>query len=111
VWFFGLFYPRAVSDSIGSKPEDRGFLAMAKPKLECIHNKQFEEKLMPGGHASHKGSSAKPNTNASGQIDDAADTSVNPEAELELSADALRVPEAPTNEAATQRPENKTEEE
>jgi len=28
---------------------------------------------MPGGHASHKGSSAKPNTNAEGKIDDATD--------------------------------------
>jgi len=31
---------------------------------------------MPGGHASHKGSGTKPNTNASGIIDDAADASV-----------------------------------
>lgn len=66
---------------------------------------------MPGGHASHKGTSAKPNTNASGQIDDAADMSVNPEAEVELGADALRVSEAPADAAATQRPENKKQEE
>lgn len=34
---------------------------------------------MPGGHASHKGSSIKPNTNAAGKIDTAADSSTSPE--------------------------------
>lgn len=34
---------------------------------------------MPGGHASHKGSSTKPNTNAEGIIDDAADPSLDGE--------------------------------
>jgi hypothetical protein len=34
---------------------------------------------MPGGHASHKGSSVKPNTNANNQLDTAADLGVNPE--------------------------------
>jgi hypothetical protein len=34
---------------------------------------------MPGGHASHKSTSNKPNTNANGVIDDAADTTVAPE--------------------------------
>ncbi len=68
----------------------------------------FEEKLMPGGHASHKSTSNKPNTNASGQMDDAADMSVNPEAEVESNADALRVSEAPADAAATERP-NKQE--
>lgn len=34
---------------------------------------------MPGGHASHKSTSNKPNTNANGVIDDAADTTVEPE--------------------------------
>lgn len=29
---------------------------------------------MPGGQASHKGSSVKPNTNAEGRLDTAADT-------------------------------------
>lgn len=37
---------------------------------------------MPGGHANHKGSSTKPNTNAPGIIDDAADPSINGEEEL-----------------------------
>lgn len=31
---------------------------------------------MPGGHASHKGSGPKPNTNASGIVDDAADPAI-----------------------------------
>ncbi len=34
---------------------------------------------MPSGHASHKGASDKPNTNAPGQIGSAADKSVDPE--------------------------------
>lgn len=34
---------------------------------------------MPSGHANHKGTSDKPNTNATGQIDTAADKAVNPE--------------------------------
>ena len=34
---------------------------------------------MPGVHASHKSTSNKPNTNANGVIDDAADTTVEPE--------------------------------
>lgn len=33
---------------------------------------------MPGGHASHKGTSAKPNTNAPG-FDDAVDPTIEPE--------------------------------
>jgi len=65
---------------------------------------------MPGGHASHKSTSIKPNTNASGQIDDAADMSVDPKAEVESNADALRVSEAPEDAAATERPGNKGEE-
>jgi len=65
---------------------------------------------MPSGHASHKSTSIKPNTNASGQIDNAADLSLNPEAEVESNADAIRVSEAPADAAATERPENKQEE-
>ena len=62
---------------------------------------------MPGGHASHKGHSVKPNTNADGRIDDAADLSTNPGELLGEGADALRAKEAPKNQAATQRPEKK----
>ncbi|MEW6497587.1 MAG: hypothetical protein AB1589_34555 [Cyanobacteriota bacterium] len=62
---------------------------------------------MPGGHASHKGHSVKPNTNADGRIDDAADLATNPGDLLGEGADALRAQEAPENQAATQRPEQK----
>lgn len=59
---------------------------------------------MPSGHASHKGSSDKPNTNAAGQIDNAADKTVNPADLLPEGPDALRSEEAPENATATQRP-------
>lgn len=65
-------------------------------------------KVMPSGHASHKGNSAKPNTNTNGLIDESAsDTS--PEELLPEGPDALRAAEAPENAAATQRPEDKQE--
>lgn len=64
---------------------------------------------MPSGHASHKGSSDKPNTNATGQIDDAADKIVDPAELLPEGPDALRASEAPENTAATQRPGNEKE--
>jgi hypothetical protein len=41
-----------------------------------------KDKIMPGGHASHKGSSNKPNINAEGKIDTATDKSLDPEARL-----------------------------
>ena len=63
---------------------------------------------MPSGHASHKGSSAKPNTNTNGEINNAADMSLDPQAQLAEGADALRASEAPENAAATQRPESDT---
>lgn len=49
---------------------------------------------MPGGHASHKGSGTKPNTNASGILDDAADSS--------LEGDELLLEGATTNTIRTQ---------
>lgn len=55
-------------------------------------------------NASHKGKSIKPNTNAEGSVDTAADLSVNPEDLVDNNAAELRVAEAPANEAATQRP-------
>ncbi len=64
---------------------------------------------MPSGHASHKGTSAKPNTNADGLIDEAANT--NPQELLPEGPDALRAAEAPVNAAATQRPEDPKEQE
>ena len=62
---------------------------------------------MPSGHASHKGTSNKPNTNAEGFVDTAADQSVDPQELLGEGADALRAEEAPENAAATQRPADK----
>lgn len=38
---------------------------------------------MPSGHASHKGHSVKPNTNAEGQLDIAADLEENPRASVD----------------------------
>ncbi len=61
---------------------------------------------MPSGHASHKGTSDKPNTNAR-QIDSAADTV--PADLLPEGPDALRTSEAPENSAATQRPDSENE--
>lgn len=66
---------------------------------------------MPGGHASHKSTSIKPNVNTNGLIDDAADLNFDPQEVLPEGADALRAAEAPENAAATQRPEDKNEEE
>ncbi|MDZ8055738.1 MAG: hypothetical protein RMX68_010430 [Aulosira sp. ZfuVER01] len=62
---------------------------------------------MPGGHASHKGASDKPNVNANGIIDDAVDKTVNPEDLLPenlTNAETLRVDEAVNYPPATQRP-------
>lgn len=71
---------------------------------------QVEEKIMPSGHASHKGTSAKPNTNANDLIDEAA-ANPNPQELLAEGPDALRAAEAPVNAAATQRPEDPKEQE
>jgi hypothetical protein len=62
---------------------------------------------MGSGHASHKGHSIKPNTNANDRIDTAADLSVDPAELLDEGADSVRADEAPENSAATQRPEKK----
>lgn len=63
---------------------------------------------MPGGHASHKGHSVKPNTNTNGRIDEAADLAIDPGELLGEGADAHRAAtEAPENKAATQRPGDK----
>ena len=65
---------------------------------------------MPSGHASHKGSSDKPNLTATGQINSAADKTLDPQELLAEGPDALRAAEAPENAAATQRPEKEKEE-
>jgi len=61
---------------------------------------------MPGGHASHKGTSAKPNTNAEGQLDIAADKGVNPQDALseDTLVDSDRIEEAVNYPPATERP-------
>ena len=71
---------------------------------------QIEEKITPSGHASHKGTSAKPNTNANELIDEAA-ANTKPQELLPEGPDALRAAEAPVNAAATQRPEDQQEQE
>ncbi|GAB4365697.1 MAG: hypothetical protein Kow00121_02480 [Elainellaceae cyanobacterium] len=60
---------------------------------------------MPGGHASHKGKSVKPNTNAEGQLDTAADLATDPNELISEGPDAHRAEQAPQNEQATERPE------
>lgn len=59
---------------------------------------------MPGGHASHKGTSAKPNTNAPGSVDETTDA-IDPHTLAPENAETARLDEAPENEAATERPE------
>lgn len=71
---------------------------------------RVEEKIIPSGHASHKGTSAKPNTNANALIDEAT-ANPNPQELLAEEPDALRAAEAPVNVAATQRPEDQQEQE
>jgi len=66
---------------------------------------------MPSGHASHKGTSDKPNVNAEGVINDASDKSVNPEdllLEGQTNAETLRTEEAVNYPPATQRPDEKS---
>lgn len=64
---------------------------------------------MPGGHASHKGTSDKPNTNAAGQIDTAS-KEVDPKDILPEDIVATdRTQEAVNYPPATQRPEKKVE--
>lgn len=68
---------------------------------------------MPSGHASHKGTSNKPNVNANGVVNDATDTGVNPEGLLPedvTNTETLRTDEHVNYPPATQRPgeESKT---
>ncbi|CAA9282313.1 hypothetical protein AVDCRST_MAG92-3699 [uncultured Coleofasciculus sp.] len=64
---------------------------------------------MPSGHASHKGASAKPNTNANGLINAAAESTADPHDIVTQGSDSTRPEEAPENAAATERPENPNE--
>ncbi|MGF1939390.1 MAG: hypothetical protein RM347_034460 [Nostoc sp. ChiQUE02] len=61
---------------------------------------------MPGGHASHKGASNKPNINANGVIDDAADESLKPDdllSEEQTNTEVHRVEESVKFPPATER--------
>jgi len=64
---------------------------------------------MPGGHASHKSTSVKPNTNADGVINTSDDAPVDMPDITTQSSTPTRPDEAPENAAATQRPEDKKE--
>ncbi|MBD2450266.1 hypothetical protein H6G76_24515 [Nostoc sp. FACHB-152] len=66
---------------------------------------------MPSGHASHKGTGNKPNTNADGILDMAADDNVNPEDVLLEGAttNITRTQEFVDYPPATQRPDEETE--
>jgi hypothetical protein len=64
---------------------------------------------MPGGHASHKSTSVKPNTNAEGVINTSDDAPVDMPDITTQSSTPTRPDEAPENAAATQRPEDKKE--
>lgn len=66
---------------------------------------------MPSGHASHKGTSDKPNVNANGVIDDAADKSLNAEdilSEEQTNTEIHRVQETVKFPPATERPGEKS---
>jgi hypothetical protein len=60
---------------------------------------------MPSGHASHKGTLVKPNTNANKLVDETA-ANTNPQELLPEVPDALRAADA-----ATQRPEDQPQQE
>jgi hypothetical protein len=63
---------------------------------------------MPSGHASHKGTSDKPNINASGQLEEAADKSIDPEDILPegITTNTTRTKEFVDYPPATQRPDD-----
>ncbi|MFW6358938.1 MAG: hypothetical protein ACOC0N_06980 [Chroococcales cyanobacterium] len=58
------------------------------------------------GNASRKGSNVKPNTNAQGSIDVAADASTNTKDFERRGIDEIRASEAPENKQATKREES-----
>ncbi|HBB35059.1 MAG TPA: hypothetical protein DDZ80_25675 [Cyanobacteria bacterium UBA8803] len=59
---------------------------------------------MPSGHASHKGASTKPNTNAESVINGVDDSTIEPHDIVTQGSDPTRTNEAPENADATQRP-------
>lgn len=60
---------------------------------------------MPGGHASHKSTSVKPNTNTNGVINVEDDAAVDMPDITTQSSTPTRPDEAPENAAATERPQ------
>ena len=95
-------YNQLVS-AIKYKPKDRVFFPANRTRLMFSH--LIEERIMPRGHASHKGTSAKPNTNTNGSIDMADDLAQSPEEILGEGVDERRAREESwKNPAATQRP-------
>lgn len=66
---------------------------------------------MPGGHASHKSTSTKPNTNANGVINTEDDAPVDAPDITTQSSTPTRPDEAPENAAATQRPTDNEQQE
>ena len=64
---------------------------------------------MPGGHASHKSTSVKPNTSAEGVINVPDDAPVDMPEIVTQSSTPTRPDEAPENSAATQRPTDQQE--
>lgn len=88
------------------KPGDRVFITAGKSKLKSVDITLIEETIMPSGHASHKGASQKPNTNANGLINAAAEGTADPHDITTQGSDPTRTEEAPENAAATQRPED-----
>lgn len=63
---------------------------------------------MPSGHASHKGTSDKPNTNAPGQIDTATNPDVQDVLSEDATADTERIQEGMDYPPATERPNDET---
>lgn len=61
---------------------------------------------MSSGHASHKGTSAKPNVNADDKYGEAADPVLDPQDKLSEDNAYPFDPEAPEDAAATERPES-----
>ncbi|MFQ4143828.1 hypothetical protein [Chlorogloeopsis sp. ULAP02] len=67
---------------------------------------------MPGGNASHKGTSAKPNVNASGLTNAADDAAQDPQEVVGNRSDtSTRTDEAEVNPAAVERPQKPNEQE
>jgi hypothetical protein len=65
---------------------------------------------MPGGHASHKGASAKPNVNTNGLTNAAAEGPQDTQGVISNADDSTRIDEAEVNPAAVERPQTPDDE-